>query len=149
MLEPKVSGEAVMKIVLQAGAVVVRRTAEGPRILVVTAKGNNHEWVFPKGHIEPGELPEQAAVRETIEEAGVVATVRRPAGIVKLSRNDMRFHVQYFLFDYVREEGEGEDCRQRCWLSVQEAINRLTVPETRKLLVRLQSRITNTGGDDG
>ncbi len=29
-------------------------------------------WDIPGGHIEPGESPEQAAIRETLEEAGVL-----------------------------------------------------------------------------
>ena len=29
------------------------------------------EWCLPKGHIEPGETPEQAAVREVAEETGI------------------------------------------------------------------------------
>ena len=32
-------------------------------------------WVPPGGHIEPGELPEEAAVRETMEETGVAVDV--------------------------------------------------------------------------
>ena len=32
-------------------------------------------WLPPGGHIEPGELPDEAAVRETAEEAGLVVEV--------------------------------------------------------------------------
>ena len=32
-------------------------------------------WVPPGGHIEPGELPEEAAVREVMEETGVAVSV--------------------------------------------------------------------------
>lgn len=32
-------------------------------------------WLPPGGHIEPGELPDEAAVREVAEETGVVATL--------------------------------------------------------------------------
>lgn len=31
-------------------------------------------WLQPGGHVEPGERPEDAAVRETLEETGVAAT---------------------------------------------------------------------------
>lgn len=32
-------------------------------------------WVFPKGHLEPGETSQQAAVREVAEETGIEARV--------------------------------------------------------------------------
>ena len=38
----------------------------------------NGRWDLPKGHIEPGETAEAAAVREIAEETGVAAGVVRP-----------------------------------------------------------------------
>jgi 8-oxo-dGTP pyrophosphatase MutT (NUDIX family) len=51
-----------------AGVAVVRREAETWRLLVLRCYQN---WDFPKGGIEPGESPLQAAIRETAEEAGI------------------------------------------------------------------------------
>ncbi len=53
------------------------------RVLLVTATRQPNLWVFPKGHIEAGETPEEAAVREVDEEAGVVATVVAPIGTLE------------------------------------------------------------------
>jgi 8-oxo-dGTP pyrophosphatase MutT (NUDIX family) len=54
-----------------AGAVVV--DAETCLIL-----RRGREWVFPKGHIEQDETPEQAAIREVREESGIeIAIVER------------------------------------------------------------------------
>jgi 8-oxo-dGTP pyrophosphatase MutT (NUDIX family) len=54
-----------------AGAVVV----DGETCLVLH---RGREWVFPKGHIEQDETPEQAAIREVREESGVeIAIVER------------------------------------------------------------------------
>ena len=52
-----------------AGFVVVRDTAEGPRFLLLRAY---KLWDFPKGLVEPGETPLDAARRETLEETGLV-----------------------------------------------------------------------------
>ncbi len=38
-------------------------------------------WLPPGGHIEPGELPDDAAVREVWEETGVQATLSGPSSI--------------------------------------------------------------------
>ena len=51
-----------------AGVVVVRRDAGGWRLLVLRAYCN---WDFPKGLLEPGETPLDAAIRETAEETGI------------------------------------------------------------------------------
>jgi 8-oxo-dGTP pyrophosphatase MutT (NUDIX family) len=51
---------------LSAGVVVVRRTGEGWRFLLLRAF--NH-WDFPKGMVEDGEAPLAAAVREVEEES--------------------------------------------------------------------------------
>jgi 8-oxo-dGTP pyrophosphatase MutT (NUDIX family) len=53
---------------LSAGVVVVRDTGDGVRFLLLRAYRN---WDCPKGLIEPGEDPLEAAVRETAEETGI------------------------------------------------------------------------------
>jgi 8-oxo-dGTP pyrophosphatase MutT (NUDIX family) len=51
-----------------AGVVVARPGAEGWRYLLLRAFRN---WDFPKGRVEPGEDPRQAAVREAREESAL------------------------------------------------------------------------------
>lgn len=53
---------------LSAGVVVVRNPREEPEYLVL--RSYNH-WDFPKGEVEPGEPPRQAAEREAEEEAAL------------------------------------------------------------------------------
>jgi 8-oxo-dGTP diphosphatase len=36
-----------------------------------------HYFTFPGGHVEPGELPEQAAIREAREELGLDVSIQR------------------------------------------------------------------------
>ena len=50
---------------LSAGVIIVRDTREGRRFLLLRAF--NH-WDFPKGLVENGETPFEAAVREVCEE---------------------------------------------------------------------------------
>lgn len=46
---------------------MVRATAGGWQVCLVRA---GRHWGFPKGHVEPGELPAEAALREISEECG-------------------------------------------------------------------------------
>lgn len=45
---------------------------------VLVLRHTNGNWVFPKGHVEPGETLLQAALREVQEEAGVTAVCPEP-----------------------------------------------------------------------
>lgn len=53
---------------LSAGVVVVRETADGARFLLLRAYRN---WDCPKGLVEPGEEPIDAALREAAEETDI------------------------------------------------------------------------------
>lgn len=57
-----------MENTLSCGAVVVRKTADGWKTILLRAF---HHWDFPKGIRESGEEPMQAAIRETDEETGI------------------------------------------------------------------------------
>ena len=62
-----------MKRVRVAAAVVW----DGPRLLMTQRPPGGPlglKWEFPGGKIEPGETPEQAIVREVVEELGITAT---------------------------------------------------------------------------
>jgi 8-oxo-dGTP pyrophosphatase MutT (NUDIX family) len=52
-----------------AGGVVVR--VEDGTTLYLLIRDSYQNWGFPKGHLESGELPEAAALREVGEETGV------------------------------------------------------------------------------
>lgn len=52
-----------------AGGVVFR--VEDGKIVFLLIRDSYQNWGFPKGHLEQGELPEAAALREVGEETGV------------------------------------------------------------------------------
>lgn len=57
-----------MPLILSAGAVIIRHTEKGPRLLLLRAY---NYWDFPKGKVETGELPLDTARREATEETGL------------------------------------------------------------------------------
>ena len=83
-----------------AGGVVVRR--ENGKLLVAFVREHGfNSYVLPKGHIEPGESAEEAAVREIEEEAGftqleLIAPLGRRE---RLDYNKRSWKItHYFLF---------------------------------------------------
>lgn len=130
-----------MPTIKQSGAIVVRFDGKEPRVLLITAKRNPRNWIFPKGHIEKGETTEAAALREAKEEAGVVGKVIGPAGVLEYGFLGFKARVEYFLAVLTREVGPPEDGRERAWCRLDEALERLSYKNTRKLLKKAWSQL--------
>lgn len=118
----------------QAGAVVFRRDGAGLRILLVRARRNPADWIFPKGHIEEGETAGETALREAEEEAGVTGRVISSlAPLLTFRQGERQVRVQYFLVEYTGEVKPKEQ-RELAWLAPPEALVRLTHDAARTLL---------------
>jgi 8-oxo-dGTP pyrophosphatase MutT (NUDIX family) len=122
--------------VAEAGGIVVRSDDAGtPRFLVVTAKDNPTHWIFPKGHIERGESPDEAAVREVLEETGIQATLLTSLGTTRFSLNEDVIEVAFYLMRYCRSVGSGEGRSVR-WCTYDEALALLSFEDIKALLRR-------------
>ena len=122
-----------------AGGVVYKKNGQ-LMLLVVNAKKNPDHWIFPKGHIEPGETPEQAAVREVREETGVVARLGELIGQLEFSVPQEQVRAVFYLMEFISEAttGEGRNIR---WCSPAEARKCLTFKNTRELLDKALERL--------
>lgn len=128
-------------VVEQAGAVVYRNGDGGVRILLVRARRNPEDWIFPKGHVEAGESAKETAVREAEEEAGIsgrVVTALPPP--VKFTLEYRRIEVQYFLVEFEREV-KPKERRELAWLRPREALKCLTHDSTRAVLERALAKL--------
>ncbi|GMA52150.1 hypothetical protein GCM10025857_35070 [Alicyclobacillus contaminans] len=94
-----------MRIERAAGGLVVRRTPAGPEVLLIDDSYGH--VTFPKGHLEPGETWELAAIREIREETGVEARILAPLGRVeyRVERDGetIRKQVRLFLLEEIDE----------------------------------------------
>jgi 8-oxo-dGTP pyrophosphatase MutT (NUDIX family) len=121
-------------IVPQAGGIAFRGSGRDLSILLVTSKKQAGFWIFPKGHVEPGETAAQAGARETLEEAGVAGELLGPiGGPLEYDWNGRRYSVQYFLIR-ATSESPASDGRTIAWLPFDEAMTRLSFQDTQRLL---------------
>lgn len=65
---------------VSAGGVLFVR-GRGDTVLVLHRR--NDTWVMPKGHVEPGESADQAALREVAEETGLRARIIAKVGTTR------------------------------------------------------------------
>jgi 8-oxo-dGTP pyrophosphatase MutT (NUDIX family) len=116
-----------------AGGIVYRYRNGTVLYLIVTAKRNPDHWVFPKGHIEPGEDTEMTALREILEETGIIGKIIQPLGASQFRTASEAVRALFYLVEYLEDTGKKENRQQR-WCTFDESLNLLTFQEARQLL---------------
>jgi 8-oxo-dGTP pyrophosphatase MutT (NUDIX family) len=106
------------------------------------ASGKKILWSLPKGHIEEGETPEEAALREVAEETGITSEIEKSLGIIDFwfMAGGKRIHktVHHYLF---RESGgllaaQESEVDEVAWFPLGEIIDKLAYPDEKKLIAR-------------
>lgn len=125
---------------VSAGGIVFKK--EGNTISWLICKHSGyHKWALPKGHIEPGETAEAAALREVAEETGITARILAP--IIPLEQYTFTLHgekiskdVHYFLMEYVSGSIEDHDweTEEVAWLPYEQALEHLAFPGAKRAL---------------
>jgi len=135
---------------ISAGGVVFRTVTSpdgGARPVFLVIRDSYKNWGFPKGHVESGERPEDAAVREVREETGIDALALR--GTIETIDWYFRFRgrlihkvCHFYLMETEREDTKPQRsegitaCR---WEPFDDAVRLISYANAREVLRRAQS----------
>ena len=128
---------------ISAGGVAIRN--ENGRVEVAIIQTSKEgRWQLPKGLIDPGETPEQAAMREVREEAGITCEIVEKIDSVdywyvdRWGKEPARIHkyVHFYLMKYISgdvgdHDDEVVDVR---WSHIEEAIDSLAFNDEKNMV---------------
>lgn len=118
--------------------VPTRRAADGAKVLAL-----------PKGHPDPGESAEGAALREVREETGIDAELRAPLGEVSYhyqrGGRSIAKTVRYFLMGATGGSLEDHDHEVELarWMPLEEAVAQLTYAGEREIVQRAMAALAS------
>lgn len=115
---------------------------ENNKVLLIQVKSMKGRkiWTFPKGHIEQGETPRQAALREVLEETGYKAAIVKPLLKVRyaftLKGRYVRKVVQWYLMKKLGRIGKHDPSEILAinWVSINKAKEMVEYPSDKRLL---------------
>lgn len=98
------------KTAVSAGAIILREIDGELKVALAQHQRATKNWVVPKGHVEPGETIEQAALREIYEEAGLdnVQLIKLLGSIVRessKSNGDVELKTIHYYLAYSPANG--------------------------------------------
>lgn len=126
-------------LVRAAGVVVVQIRNRTPYVCLIH-RGERKDWSFPKGKLERGEPAPIAAVRETIEEAGVEVTLGRRLRSVSYEALGRPKTVDYWV-GWVKQQLTWQPSREVDevrWVKFTEAAEMLTYQRDLDLLKEVE-----------
>ena len=145
------------RVEISAGGVVYRRVggvdgaAEGAIEVAVAQQRDRltgrQNTRLPKGRVEPGETPEQAAVREVAEEIGMRSSVVESLGsaqyVYREASEGVSKRVHFFLLQFIPGEPlplDGE-MERVFWCSLDDAERLLTFPTEQRTMARARAAL--------
>lgn len=128
-----------------AGGVVLDLSSDPPAVALIARHDRRSRllWSLPKGHVEEGETPEQAALREVFEETGLVGRIVAPLGVIDFwfVVEDKRIHktVHHYVIEAVGGELSDEDVEVEAveWIPFHQVVRKLAYGDERRLVEKV------------
>ena len=131
-----------MPRVHQQAAVVPYRIRKARVEVALVTRSGGKGWIVPKGSVDDGERPRDAAIREAEEEAGLRGVVtRRPIGRYHVKRKGRR-RVDVYLMRVTRvlEHWLEDNVRHRRWMRIPDA-TACVREELHEFIYRLEAKV--------
>jgi len=140
-----------MRRELSAGGVLVRSIRGRPMLAAIRPQGKPPGiWVLPKGNLDEGEPPADAAVREVLEETGVHGRLVEKLGDVKYVYTWDGERIFKIVSFYLLRAGRGRigeieeamrvEVAEARWLPLAEAPRLLAYGGEREMAAKAQGR---------
>ena len=127
----------------QAAAIAFRRQGDVLEVCLIR-RWNSRNWGIPKGMIDPGDTPEETALNEAWEEAGLTGRLQGdPVGTYEYRKWGMRLVVVVYVMEVLEEHAEWQegDLRERKWTSFEEAALLLADHPAQSLVARVAALV--------
>jgi 8-oxo-dGTP pyrophosphatase MutT (NUDIX family) len=128
-------------------AVIPYRIRKARIEVALVTRSSGRGWILPKGSVNHGELPRDAAIREAEEEAGLLGVVaRRPIGHYRHTNGNGPCRVDVFPMRVtdVLEHWLEDGLRRRRWMGIGAASERLRA-ELRQFVRAIEGLRSSTG----
>jgi CYTH domain-containing protein/8-oxo-dGTP pyrophosphatase MutT (NUDIX family) len=132
---------------LAYGVIPLVRTKRSVQVVIVSTRTSGR-WICPKGTPEPGKSPQEVALGEALEEAGVEGALGDQAIPVAYWRDRQCIHIQYWpmLVQLIHDTWQEAAIRKRTICSIDEAKALMKNPAFSRALDQASAALASADG---
>lgn len=134
------AGGLVVELETMRAVIIGRRSSRG-RLL----------WSLPKGHVEEGETPADAAIREVFEETGLNSEIAGELGVIDFWFQQEKVSIHKTVHHFLLLSVSGvltpqiEEVDEIAWVAIDQISKRLTHQDEKQLIAKARELLANMG----
>ncbi len=125
---------------------VLRKSGDEDRFLMLKQNSKTKHWSFPKGHVEGNETSKETAVRELKEETGItdIEFAELPSIVEDYDfekKGEMRHKINELFVAFTKNDKvkiEEEEVLEYKWATYEEALNTFTYDQPKRVLGKVR-----------